>query len=419
MRKHLSNNAFRIALIGLYIDKISPTLFTHINIVLSHRGVDLHNLNKLDTFNIKNRGKTNFKTNLYEFHSFLRDNMNRLKSLQKSYSSMKGKYNFDDSIKRAVFLRLLFEKRRLFRALESIRVTKSTHLKSLKITLEQAKDFLLAGNDPVVAYMAKMEADEEAARMQLMSAGSNSGMLHQRSGGMTVLLLQMLTADDCARALCEVSDAFRKQRATTGGHPKKTQLSVSDHPVLDVAPKAPASKQPEDEDLPNEAQNINANVLFNSNHSQPGSEVLFSPSIHDWTRVDSDEPLDSSRQRGELPSSELHHIMEQISEQPQLQKDNDITVEMIPTIGETILSMSAINRRHSIATVGLTTSYRRKHDSLDSTVEEATKVLKMLSAASARRPSSPRPSSARRPSSPRPSSAGVIMHSHRRTVHEV
>jgi hypothetical protein len=373
MRKHLLYNSFRLGLIDLYIDKMSPTLSTHINIILSHRGVDLHNLNKFDTLNIKNRGKTNLKMSLYEFHSFMRDNMNRLKSLQKSYISNRGKYNFNDSIKRAVFLRLLFDKRRLFRALESSRAGKKAIYKSLEISMEQAKDFLLVGNDPVVAYMAKMEADEDAARIyQFQLEATSGGMLRQRTAGVTVLLLQMLTAEDCVRALCDVADDFRRIYVTAGGHPKLSYHSVSAH---DAAPLAPLQ---EEEDINRDGLKGITNGLFNSNHedidtghSQHRSEVLFPLSNHDWTRVDSDE-LSTSRP----PSTHL-------------------------------AAKTVSRRRHSIATVSLT--HRRKHYDLDSTVEEATKVLKMLSAASARRPSSPRPST-----------AGGIRRSHRPpTIREI
>ena len=88
VRKHLACSAGRLELIGRYLDKISPALSVHINIVLSRRGADLRNLTRYDAFLLKGLSGVNLRTTAHDLHALLRENKGVAKLLQKSVKNL-------------------------------------------------------------------------------------------------------------------------------------------------------------------------------------------------------------------------------------------------------------------------------------------------------------------------------------------
>ena len=222
VRRHLACSAGRLDLIGRHLDKVSSALSVHINIVLSRRGADLRNLTRYDMFLMKGLGGVNLRTSARDLHALLRENMGAAKLLQKSYNSSRDVYSFDDATKRLPFLQLLYRKRRLHRLQVEMMKSKKHLLKIPPITVDQARAFLLADDarsaDPFAAHIEHhlaVVAADEAAEKEGGRPGEGEGegdpcVRQARSAPPLLLLLQMLSGEDCAQALFDVTESFRR-----------------------------------------------------------------------------------------------------------------------------------------------------------------------------------------------------------------
>ena len=227
VRRHLACSAGRLELIGRYLDKISPALSVHLNIVLSRRGADLRNLTRYDMFLLRGLGGVSLRTTAHELHALLRENMGVAKLLQKSYNSSRDLYSFDDATRRAPLLQLLFRKRRQHRLQVETMKSKKRLLKIPPITTAEARAFLLADDarsaDPFLghierhlAVVAAEEAAEQAAGLggeEGEEGGRPRGGGRGRGGNPLLLLLQSLSGEDCVRALLDATESFRRANA--------------------------------------------------------------------------------------------------------------------------------------------------------------------------------------------------------------
>lgn len=361
-RRHREYNHCRLELLDRYVDRISPALSVHIGIVLSGRGADLGNLSNYDLVKLRHVNKIDLKTRIEDLHGMLRDHFNAAKMLQKSYNASRGRYNFDDPLKQPAYLLLLYKKlRQVHRELSLARSQKRLY-KAPVITVEQAKSFLLAEDarkaDPFVAYLDGMAAEERKAEMasQLAAAGGA-----QKRAGETVLLLRNLAAEDCLRALFDVANAFR--RMNTKRLRKMSQFHPFGTPSGASAPgaTAPGDAAAAEKDKDQRAPAFRANYF--STHSSVGSEGNLGMS----------QNSDSEEEAGE-------------DEAPQ-------------RLFRGARPATATARKASVVMAGYAASGRERSrltrlQSLASTVDDAERVLKLLTTVAAKRPSAPRPSTA-------------------------
>eukprot|EP01036_Dinobryon_divergens_P022483 gene22480-30742_t len=390
VRRHLACSAGRLELIGRHLDKVSPALTVHINIVLSHRGADLKNLTRYDMFLLKGLGGANLRTSARDLHALLRENMGTVRLLQKSYNSSRDIYSFDDATKRLPFLQLLYRKRRLHRQQVEMMKSKKHLLQIPPITVDQARTFLLADDarsaDPFTAHIEHhlaVVAADEAAEQEEDRGG------HARSPPL-LLLLQMLSGEDCAQTLFGVTESFRRsnvKRVRKGSGTAPLQLQ------LQLQLPLPANNPSSDVDGPaahSEAKAFDADGLSEAD-AVPAAYLSSSPSLHATAAEVSVSPP-SSPKHGSFPVTAEPETVG-VAAVPPEHKAVAVAVAVAVAqnqLSETPRSLGGRDR------VEVTNGAIRKArlQSLAHTLGDAEKVLRKLEAMSVHRPSSPRPSTA-------------------------
>ena len=366
VRRHLACSAGRLELIGRYLDKISPALSVHLNIVLSRRGADLRNLTRYDMFLLRGLGGGSLRTTAHELHALLRENMGVAKLLQKSYNSSRDLYSFDDATRRAPLLQLLFRKRRQHRLQVETMKSKKRLLKIPPITTAEARAFLLADDarsaDPFLghierhlAVVAAEEAAEQAAGLG-GEEGEEGGRPRGGGGNPLLLLLQSLSGEDCVRALLDATESFRRANAK--------RVRKFSGPANSVE-AADSKGRPE------------STVAAGASASASAASGFSSPSPPSSLHAVAASP--PSSQHGPGPGSGL------------------FAVELEPNSAASRPGQhSEVSQSRGCVQATGGAIRKARLQSLAVTVDDAEKVLRKLDAISARRPSLPRPSTAGR-----------------------
>jgi len=267
-------------------------------------------------------------------------------------------YSFDDAIRRAPLLQLLFKKRRQHRLQVEMMKSKKHLLKIPPISEDQVRAFLLADDarlaDPFTAHIERhlaVVAADEAAEQAAGLGGEELGRPRSRGGNPLMLLLQSLSGEDCVQALLDVTESFRRTNVK-----RVRKLSAPANSVETTDPKV----QPEMFALPSPSPSLHA-VAASPSSSRHGHSYSRGPFAVE------PEPSAVTNRLGQRLVAQSQH--------------SEISQSQSRGCWDPVEVTDGVSRKSRLQSLALT-------------VDDAAKVLRKLDAISVRRPSFPRPSTA-------------------------
>jgi hypothetical protein len=232
-RSLLEINSWRIGLIDRYLEFISVALYTHIGIILSDRGLDLNNMNYIDSNKLNalstaypNITSMLFRMETVSFHLFLREHNSQLKILQKNYNHTQGRYIIDQSVKRKILLSFLYKKKRENRHTSTTK--NKFHFKIPVFSVVDARGFLGIDNedDPLTNCLKRISIEEEEWRKQIKESNktSSSPRKHRTPAENNIfLVITSLTAVDCTSVIISmVLESVAKRKIHNTNKPKNS-----------------------------------------------------------------------------------------------------------------------------------------------------------------------------------------------------
>jgi hypothetical protein len=230
LKNHFQSNALRIQLLERLFEVCLPTLLLHMEVVLQGRGHDLKNLTSYDQNKLSSIDRLAARTALVHrmnnpaFHAYLRSNLSQLPNVLTVFKMHGGRSSRAIEHGKEELFELLQKKRRGH--ILDLAASKIVKLNIPMFDASDVKSFIHGGEDPLQAFLANAQRDENAKHAAEEVARLKAKGKGRKPRYFPLLLVRSVTMDELVFVAMSVAAKLADSRGTS----LRTQGMVAQKP---------------------------------------------------------------------------------------------------------------------------------------------------------------------------------------------